>query len=150
MSLSNCSSIFGSIFIPLFFLGCNSSGEKKKTRNLTVESQKVILMDTIYLKYPDGTQIGSGFCKMVGDSVYFFDEVQCIVSCFTKNGKFVNSFLSKGKGPGEVQGIQTYLNIDNRHLIMSGYNVYLFDKDWKYRSSFNIDFNSKISITIVR
>ena len=134
------------ISIHFIFWGCSSSVKKNKIEDFVFISQKVIPMDTLCFKLPKKINIGDGFCKMNGDSIYFFDEVNCNVHSFDKEGHYVKKYLNKGRGPGELQSIQNYLNFNNNHIIMYGYDILLFDRVWRHLSSSHIYFNSITNI----
>ena len=120
---------------------CQPSSEK----NVNDGVVNLLPLDTLYLDIPDG--FGSGFTTMANDSLYFFDQVSGRVYSFDTNGRYGSKKLGIGNGPKEVTGIDAYLYADGLHIIMHGWTVFIFDKNWHRINQFKINFDVKQNIT---
>ena len=133
--------IFYGVISFILLTHCQPSSKK----NVNDGVVNLLPLDTLYLDIPDG--FGSGFTTMANDSLYFFDQVSGRVYSFDTNGRYGSKKLGVGNGPKEVTGIDAYLYADGLHIIMHGWTVFIFDKNWHRINQFKINFDVKQNIT---
>lgn len=129
-------------------IGCKSKNEKGLIRwDIKLTSQQLtknqIAFDTIYVNHPNVSF--RGFWKMDGDNLLFFDKLFATVVIFDKTGKYVSTFLGKGQGQKECEGIDSWCKKGNINLIFNGYKTYHYNSNWERIKVATLNFNATVS-----
>ena len=97
--------------------------------------------DTLYMNAEQSSMEGSFFIRK--DSLYFADKILSNLQIYDKNGKYITSKLSQGRGPNELLGLnQVTCNPGNQELAIMDeqWFVYLLDSNLNIDSKFMLRF----------
>lgn len=105
--------------------------------------------DTFYIYAEDENQMTSmeGDFFLQNDTLYFADPALSSIFCYDLNGKYINSHLSRGRGPQEILGLNVITNDRNGYYIMDeSWNIFTIDHNWNRTKEARINWNSDKSI----
>jgi hypothetical protein len=86
-----------------------------------------------------------GYFWVSRDTLYFSDTHFGYVFSFNENGRMVNKYLGKGKGPNEIIGIESSIPTDKGFSIFYGGNnsLHSYDKKWNREKTGRIKWGFK-------
>ncbi len=140
------------IFLMLFSISCKSNQnktEKPKTASLlhqtAPQNGEIILKIEKVLSFDPSKDnidaIGVGMVrKDKGGNYYFYNSSKVKILKYNNKGKFIKSFLRKGKGPGELPYIMDFAVVENGIYVSDGEKTIKFDFDG------NMVFEKKLKI----
>lgn len=141
MKLSHCLSTG----LCLLLFSCNKTSNQQD--EMLIRSVKTIQFqslkaDSLMLNPPAFS--GSGFFKILGDSIYFLDSQYSALSVFNSEGKFCKKYLGEGEGPGETKRVNKLLTLtDGRHFVLSDFTYSLYSPAWQRLATGQIDWEHK-------
>jgi len=126
--------VCSNLFFILFLSQCDFNNHEKKSkweiRNTQILSKKINLsIDTIFLNHPNSSF--QGFFEMDNNKILFFDNLFASVGVFDINGNFISTYLGKGQGPKDCQGINSWVKNGNTNLIFRGFAIYKYTNEWE-------------------
>lgn len=121
----------------------SSKGSNKKS----IFNDMIVMTNIVQLEGKEGSYIKvASKVRMLNNRIYVFDEIQDKVFIFDSDGAFINQFLVKGNGPGEVtDAIDFDIDVDNAKLLVLALNkrqINVYDLIGKFQYSVNNDFQS--------
>lgn len=103
-------------------------------------------LDTLLI---DGDKVSLvGDFTIYNDTLYFADQILASFVLFDKEGKYINTRLKKGRGPGELLGLNkvTFLPDGIKVVMDQNWNISLWDQDWNKVKNIQLSFQSEKSI----
>ncbi len=140
-------------------LGCHKPPESKNKieyhniPNLSLSSNQVgkeLILDTIFICTDNENELTSmeGIFFLQKDTIYFADKQLATIFLYDLKGKFIKTYLSRGKGPNEILGLNTITPLEQGgYAIMDEqWNIFIFDQQWKRSITYQIDWQCKKTI----
>lgn len=122
-----------SIGLLFFFSACQNDHVERKEFSVYSEKSRdarSIRIDTLTLKDPSFTE--RGYFRIHEGSILFFDYSLLTVSQFNTQGEFIERYLGRGGGPGEIESFQYHgFMPDGRSVFLgTSYDLSIYSKDW--------------------
>lgn len=123
--------------LALLMLGCkpksnqySAVGVSHAPKSITVHS---VSIDSIIL--PKFNTSYAGFARVMGDSIYFFDQRFCWVYVFDADGQLRSRHLGQGRGPEEIDTgmILDMCQLPNGSFFIygPGWDYFVYDGNWR-------------------
>jgi hypothetical protein len=135
------------LFITFLLASCTSEEapvtEKIVLRNIQFHELNI---DTLLVEPP--ARSGSGFFRLSGNNLYFFDDIFLTVSVFDTAGNFVQRYLGKGHRPDEIEDFLFANFLADSSLVFLGksYNISRYDQQFTAQYQVDMDWNRKANI----
>lgn len=131
------------LIVIVLLSGCNNTQGFYESSPILAEKSisYSMVVDTLKLEPP--AYSGSGFFRVRNDSIYLFDLIYLVVNVFDREGTYQYSRLGGGNGPDQIESFvyHSFLPDGSSLFLGSGYNLELFDKNWKrIRPTYFLDF----------
>ncbi|GAB2623010.1 hypothetical protein GCM10026987_20460 [Belliella aquatica] len=121
-----------------------SKQEKSESKELTIISnnseEDINQIKLEKLEFDIEDLIGRGEAVISNENIYFVDKLNSQLLKFDAEGNYLETPISKGEGPSEIQRFENFIISGDFKYFLSGYTIYEFDQKNELSNRTVLDF----------